>query len=129
VRLAQKFGAGEGADKGSTHRGRDRLGGGGGRCADGAGESEHLVFLEQLLDRFDGFGGLIAVVNALELELAALDAAGLVDLGEGRVETHLHALPQSRGRALEGGCLTEHDLVCRDTVFGEGRNTCRKQGS
>ena len=129
VRLAQEFGAGEGADERRAGRGRDRLGGGRGRRADRAGEREDLVFLEQLLDRFDRLGRLVAVVDALQFELAALDAAGLVDFGEGRVETQFHALAQGRGRTFEGRRLTEHDLVGGDTVLGEGGNTRREKAS
>ena len=77
---------------------------------------EHLVFLQQLLDRFDRFGRLVAVVDALEFELAALDAAGLVDFRERRFEAHFHALAQRRGRTFQRGRLTEHDLVGGDTI-------------
>ena len=117
----------KGPMNGSARRGRDRLGGGGGRRTDGAGDGEHLVLFEQLLDRFDGSGRLIAVVDALELELAALDAAGLVDFGERRVETRLHALAERRGRTFERRRLAEHDLVGGDTVLGESRNARREQ--
>ena len=95
VRLAQELGAGKGADEGRACRGRNRLGGGGGRGADRTGHREDLVFLQQLLGRFDRLGRFVAVVDALEFELPALDAAGLVYFGEGRFQTHFHALAQS----------------------------------
>src|SRR6185369_15630590 len=106
-----------------------RLGGGGRRGAYRADQREDLVFLQQLLDRFDRLGRLIAVIDALELKLATLDAAGLVDFREGCFQPDLHALAQGRGRAVERCGLTKHDLVGRHTVFGGCGNARREENS
>src|SRR5882724_7153623 len=74
LHVAQEAGAGEGADERHLGGGRDRLGRGRGRRADRPDEGEHLVFLDQLLGRHDRAVRLVAVVDADELELAAVHA-------------------------------------------------------
>ena len=127
VGLAQKLRASEGADEGSAGRSRDRLRGRRGRGADRAGKREHLVLFEKLLDGLDRLGRLVAVVDAFELELAALDPAGFVCLREGGLHSDLHALSE-RARGTAERCeLTENDPVGRDAVFGGGRKDGREQ--
>ena len=121
VRLAEKFDAGERADHGNAGIGRNRLDRGGGRRADGADDREYLVLLQQLLDHTDRACRLVAVIDALEFELASLDAAGLVDFGEGGFEPDLHVLPQGRCRTGQRGGLAKYDSVGRNTVLGVGR--------
>ena len=55
--------------------------------------------------------GLVAVVIALELQLATLDAAVAVGLRERGQEAGAHALAQGAGRTVEGGRLAEQDGV------------------
>jgi len=60
-----------------------RLARGEGRvAATAADDGEHLVLVDQLLDRPDRRRGVAAIVLANELELPAVDAAGCVDLVE-----------------------------------------------
>jgi len=63
VGLAQEFGAGKGADKGSTCCGRDRLSSGCCWRTNRAGDSEYLVFLKQLLDHFNGLARFVPVID------------------------------------------------------------------
>ena len=65
--------------------------------------------------------GLVAVVDADQLELAAVDAALGVDLVERGLEAGPHAEAERRGRAFEHGRLAEHDGVGGDAVLGERR--------
>ncbi len=128
VGFPQELGARKGSDEGGACRGRDRLGGGCRRRANRTGDREHLVFLKQLLDRFNRLGRLVSVVDALEFEFPSLDATGLVYFGEGRFETHFHALSQRRCGAFKRRCLTKHDLVGRDPIFRGCRKSSRQQG-
>ena len=75
----------------------DVLGGEHGRRAHGPDHGEHLVLLDQFLRRQHRALGIVAAVLDGELELAALDAAGGVDL----VDSHLHAVGDRHAPALD----------------------------
>src|SRR5712692_6444942 len=133
--IAQEAGAGERTGErhpggaGDRHR-RVR----GGR-SDGADQREHPLLLDQLLGRDDRAVGLIPVVDAHQLELAAVDAAPGVDFLERRQDAGAHALPERRGGPFEHGRLAEQDGIGGDAVIGrrrgrrhECKRACRQHG-
>ncbi len=82
-----------------------RHGGHGDGRAQGADHGEYLVLLHQLLGGEQALLRIVAAVLQHQLQLAAVDAAGFVDL----VDTHHHAeaqlLPEARqgsGQVLQG---------------------------
>ncbi|MEY9133268.1 hypothetical protein ACVIWV_000847 [Bradyrhizobium diazoefficiens] len=114
LEVAQELGAGERTDERDFPGAGDRYRRHRGRRADRADQREHLVVLEQLQRLRHGTIGVIAVVAADELELAAMDAALAVDLGERRDDALPHALPERRGGAFECGHLAEQDRIVAD---------------
>ena len=62
-RVAEKFGAGEGAEKGHLGRRCDGLTGLRGGRSDRSDESENLVLLDGIVGRDDGLLGLVTVVE------------------------------------------------------------------
>ncbi len=109
--IAQEARAGERADERHLGGGGDRLRGRRGRRADRADSANTLSLLDQLLGRRDRAIRLVAVVHAGQLDLAAMHAALGVDFVECRIQAHLHAEAERRGRAFQHGRLAEHDGV------------------
>jgi len=92
----------------------------GGR-ADGADQRENLVLLDQLGGLHHRAIGIVTVVPADQLELAAVHTALGVDLGECRENALPHALSERRGRTIECGRLTEQDAIGTDAgLVGAG---------
>ena len=116
-RIAKKFCAGERSDEGHLGRRCDRLAGFRCRRSNRADKRKDLVFLDCFVGGFDGFFGLVAVINRLELELAAVDAAGAVGFLEGRKYTFAHALAERLCRPVERRDLPEQNFVFGYAVF------------
>src|SRR5450755_108814 len=65
-----------------------------GGCADGADQREDLVLLDQLDRLNDRAIGIVAIVPAYQLELAAMHATLGVDLGKGGENALSHTLTE-----------------------------------
>ena len=87
-----------------------------GRRAQRVEQAEHLVLLDELARHLDRLGRRVAVVERDEGDLAAVDAAGLVDhLPEDLVGLADHAI--GRGRTAVGAEVPDLDfLVVRSVV-------------
>ncbi len=84
-----------------------------GRRAERIEYEKNLVFLDQLAHHFDGLRRAVTVVAANEVDLAAVDAALLVDHGEvGRLRLADDAV--GRGRAAVGHRIADLDLGIAD---------------
>src|SRR5262249_21155146 len=92
-------------------------------------QREDLVGLDEALRHLDRFLGLVAVIDRIQLELAALDAARLVDLGESGGDALTHAETERRGRAFQRRGLAEDDLVGANAgIGGEAGSGKRQRG-
>ena len=100
--VAQEARAGEGADERHLGGGGDRLRGGAVGVPTGPISAKTLSSSISFLVG-DRVLGLVAVVDADQLDLAPVNAALLVDLVECGVDAGLHALAERRGRSLEHG--------------------------
>src|SRR5260221_275086 len=94
IRCAEEFSPGEGTNERHIPRNRDWNGCNRGWRADGADQREDLILLDQLGGLRHRAVGIVAVVAADKLELAAVDAASGVDLRESCKDTLPHALPE-----------------------------------
>jgi hypothetical protein len=127
--VAQEHGAGEGADERHLGGGGDGLRRGCSRRSDRADQGKDLVLLDQLLSRRDRLVRLVAVIDANQVELAAVHAALLVRFLESRADAGAHALAERGGRTFEHGRLAEDDALGGDSVLGaRGRKRCQDQG-
>ncbi len=129
LEVAQEFGAAERADEGNVPGARDRNRRHRGRRAHGADQREHLVVLDQVQRLRHRAVGVVAVVAADELELAAVDAAPGVDLGERGDDALPHALPERGGGAFQRGGLAEQDRIIADAGLvapGRERRRCQE---
>jgi hypothetical protein len=116
-RIAEKFRARERTDEGHLGGSRDWLAGFRRRRSHSAHQRENLVVIDCLVRGFDGLFGLVAVVNRLELELAAINAAGPVGFLKCCKNTLAHSLAQRLRRAIERRDLSEEDAVFGYAVF------------
>jgi hypothetical protein len=127
--IAQKFRAGKRADERHLGRGGDRLAGFRGRRADRADKREDLVVRDRALGGFDGFFRLVAVVDRLELELAATHTAGAVGFLECRQHSFAHALAERLRRPAQGRDLPEQDPVSKYAVLRVQRSVGKTEDS
>ena len=127
IGIAQEFGAGEGAHEGQAGLARDRRRGLRGRRADRADQREDLVLADQLLGRLDRLVGFVAVVAGDERELAPLDPARRIGLGEGGEQSRAHPLSERRSRSVERRGLSEQDRVGAHARLGESRRRERRE--
>ena len=101
LRIAQKLGTGKGRDKRHAGLCGDRLRRCRGRRADRADQGKYLVAPDQPVGIGDRCFGLVAVVIGDQFELATVNAALAVDLGEGRHDATAHlAAPSSAAGPL-----------------------------
>ncbi len=103
-----------------------------GRCAQRVEQAEHLVLLDELARHLDRLGRRVAVIERDEVDLAAVDAAGVVDhLPEDLVSLADHAI--GRRRTAVWAEMTDLDLgIARPVVvllLSRRRTRRRKQSS
>jgi hypothetical protein len=96
---------------------------GGAHIADNA---ENLIPLVELLHRFGGAGGLVAVVRGDEPELPAVNSTGVIGKVEGGLDAHLHLAAELLGGSGERRRDSKHDLPVGDPPRG-GNVGCRGQ--
>ena len=107
-RLAQRFGAGEGAKKRHLLLGEQRQRGQAGGGADVAKQGKHLVG-NQLAGVLGAAVGLVAVVHGADLHHALAHAALGVELVKKEFGALVELHAQLRRRAGEGRRLPQHD--------------------
>jgi hypothetical protein len=108
---AQEFGAGKWADERHVSRARNRNRRNRGWRADGADQRKDVVLLDQLRGLDDRAIGIITVIAADKVQLAAVHPALGVDLRKRREDALPHALPERGRRPLERCGLTEQDRI------------------
>jgi hypothetical protein len=107
---AQGFGAGEGRDEGCFGGRGQRQGRQTGGRADVAEQRKHAA-LDQLLGVGGAAVGLVAVVEADQLDGAATNAAAGVEAVKVEQRAAFELFAQLAGRAAEGGRLPQDDVV------------------
>ena len=117
-RRAQEFGAGERREEGDIGLVDQRNRRLAGRRADIAEQREHAVLLDQFFGGGGGARRIVAVVLADQRDLAAVDAAGGVDLLEVGLAAGLDAQSQAGGRSRLGVGHADLDSVGGDAGFG-----------
>ena len=106
------------------------------RRADVPGHDEDLVLVDQLLRRQHRLLRVVGGVLDQELELAAVDAALLVDLVDAQHHAEPHLLAEAGDRPREVLDRADHDLVLADALLlggdragggeAEGGGQCRE---
>ncbi len=122
--VAQQFRPGEGADVRDPRLGEDRQDRRRGGRAHVAEEGEHPLFADELLRVLDGARRLVAVVERLEDDAAAVHAAPRVDVVEVEARAELHVLAELLRRPGKRDRLAEHDLGFRDALGEHGAGRC-----
>ena len=96
------------------------------RRADVADHGEDLVLVDQLLRRQHGLLGVVAGVLDDQPELAAVDAALLVDLVHPQQHAVAHLLAEAGQRTGQVLDRAEHDLVLAHALVGSGPSASRR---
>ena len=94
-----------------------------GRRAERIEQHQHLVLLDQLAHLFDGLRRAVAVVAADEVDLAAVDAALLVDHGEvGGLRLADGAVARSRAAVRHGVADLDLGVAGAGSVLARGQS-------
>src|SRR6476469_7937213 len=116
-RIPQELSAGEWADERHLGGRGDGLTGLRGWRSDRTEKSKDPVFLYRFGGGFDGFLGLVAVIDRFELKLASIDAAGAIDFLERGENSFAHALAERLRWPVERSDLAKQDLIFEYAVL------------
>ncbi len=127
--VAHHIGAGVGREEqhAPLQRERNRDGGSGG--AEIADEAEHLLAVVELPHRVERARRIVAIIRGHKLQHTAVDAAGLVDAVERRLDAELELTAALLHRAAGGDDHAELDLALTDAAhIACGRQQLRRRG-
>src|SRR6185312_4383514 len=116
-RIPQELSASEWADERHLGGRGDRLTGLRGWRSDRTKKSKDPVFLYRSGGGFDGFLGLVAVIDRFELKLASIDPARAIDFLECGENSFAHALAERLRWPVERSDLAKQDLIFEYAVL------------